>query len=100
MATPFAQIENSVNASAVKALANATITWGVSSSADGIYRSPSAVLLGDLVQGSAPTFTGLTSEIGAIAYNTAVAIGATSYTVVRHEPDGAGVTTLTLQQAG
>lgn len=83
MPTPFASIESSINGATVAALANATLTWGVSSSADGMFRNPSNTLLGDLVQGSSPTFTALTSLVGAIAYGTAVAVGATNYTVVQ-----------------
>ncbi len=97
MATPFAAIEASINAAATAALANATLTWGASSTADGVFSSPANGLLGELVQGSSPSFTALTSAIGAIAYGTAVAIGATGYTVARSEPDGAGLTRLTLQ---
>lgn len=95
----FASIESSINAATVSALANATLTWGVSSTADGVFRNGSAVLLGDLAMGSEPSFTGLTSAIGAIAYSTAVTCNSTSYTVVRSEPDGAGMTRLTLQAA-
>lgn len=97
MPLPFAAIETAINAATVAALANATLTWGASSSADGVFRNPAATQLGDLVMGSEPTFTGLTSAIGGIAYGTAVTCNATSYTVVRSEPDGAGMTRLTLQ---
>ena len=99
MPTPFAAIEATVNARAIGALANATMTWATSSSADGVFRMPSAGLLGDLVQGNDPSFTGLTSAIGSIAYGTAVTVNATAYTVARNEPDGAGITLLTLQKA-
>lgn len=99
MPTPFSSIETALNAAAVSALANATLTWGVSSSADGVFRNPAATQMGDLVLGSEPTFTGLTSAIGAIAYGTSVTCNSTSYTVVRNEPDGAGMTRLTLQTA-
>lgn len=99
MPTPFASIETAINAAAVSALANATLTWGVASSADGVFRNPAAAQLGDLVLGSEPTFTALTSAVGGIAYGTAVTCNATSYTVVRSEPDGAGMTRLTLQTA-
>lgn len=99
MPTHFAAIETAINAAAISALANATLTWGASSSADGIFRNPSSTQLGDLVMGSEPTFTGLTSVIGSIAYGTAVTCNSTSYTVVRSEPDGAGMTRLSLQTA-
>lgn len=99
MATPFAAVESAVNAGALGLLANATLTWGVSSTADGIFDNRSSTLLGDLVAGSDPVFTGLTSQIGGIAYGTSVSVSATSYTVARNEPDGMGVTRLTLQTA-
>lgn len=95
----FASIETAINAATTAALANATLTWGASSSADGIFGSPSAGQLSDLVMGAEPAFTGLTSAIGAIAYGTAVTCNATSYTVVRNDPDGAGMTRLSLQLA-
>lgn len=99
MATPFAAIESAVNSGALGVLANATLSWGVSSTADGIFDSRSTTLLGDLVSGSDPVFTGLTSQIGGIAYGTDVTVASTSYTVARNEPDGLGVTRLTLQTA-
>ncbi len=99
MPTPFAGIETSINAATTAALANATLTWGASSTADGVFRNPAAGLLGELVQGSQPSFTGLASAVGSIALGAAVAIGAVNYTVVRREPDGAGLTRLTLQTA-
>jgi hypothetical protein len=99
MPTPFSSIETAINAATTAALANATLTWGASSSADGVFREPSQALLGGLVDGGMPTFTALTSLVGAIAYGTAVAVGATSYTVAGNTPDGAGMTTLALQLA-
>lgn len=99
MATPFAAVESAVTAGALGLLANATLAWGVSSTADGIFDNRSATLLGDLVSGTEPVFMGLTSQIGGIAYGTAVTCNATSYTVARNEPDGSGVTRLTLQTA-
>lgn len=99
MATPFAAIESAVNSGALGVLANATITWGVSSTADGIFDNRSTTLIGDLVAGSDPVFTGLTSQIGGIAYGTAVTVSSTAYTVARNEPDSLGVTRLTLQTA-
>lgn len=95
----FAAIETAINTATVAALANATLTWGASSSADGVFREPSQALLGNLVDGSAPTFTARTSLIGAIAYGTGVTTRATNYTVVGNTPDGAGMTTLALQLA-
>lgn len=99
MPAPFAAIETSINAATTAALANATLTWGASSTADGVFQNAAAGLLGELVQGSQPSFTGRASVIGSIALGTAVAIGAANYTVVRREPDGAGLTRLTLQNA-
>lgn len=95
----FTPIETAINAATVAALTNATLTWGVSSSASVVFRNGSATLLGDLAMGTEPSVTGLTSAIGAIAYGTAVTCNSTSYTVVRNEPDGAGMTRLTLQIA-
>ena len=94
----FAAIETQVNTSVLNVMGNATLTWGTSSTADGVFRKPSAVLLGDLVQGDQPSFTALTSHIGSLAYGAAVAINAVNYTVARNEPDGTGVTVLTLQK--
>lgn len=99
MYTPFASLQSGLNSAVIGALANATLTWGVSSSADGVFDNRSNTLLGDLVSGSDPMFTGMTALIGAIAYGTAVAVSGVPYTVVRNEPDGTGLTTLTLQAA-
>lgn len=99
MATPFAAIESEVNASALGALANATLIWGASSAADGIFDNRSTTSLGDLVSGSNPVFTGLSSQIGSIAYGTSATISGTDYTVVRNEPDGMGIARLTLQKS-
>ena len=94
----FAAIETEVNTSVLAVMGNATLTWGASSSADGVFRKPSDTLLGDMVQGDQPTFTALTSTIGSLAYGAAVALNAVNYTVARNEPDGTGVTVLTLQK--
>lgn len=94
----FAAIETSVNVSVLNVMGNATLTWGASSSADGVFRKPSDVLMGDMVQGDQPTFTALTSAIGSLAYGAAVALNAVNYTVARNEPDGTGVSVLTLQK--
>lgn len=94
----FAAVESFVNTTALGVMANARLTWGGSFSADGVFRKPSDVLLGDLIQGDQPTFTALTTYIGSLAYGAAVAISGVNYTVARNEPDGTGVSTLTLQK--
>lgn len=96
--TDFAAIESLVNTNVLTVMGNATLTWGTSSTADGVFRKPSDVLLGDLIQGDQPTFTALTSAIGSLAYSAAVTLNAVNYTVVRNEPDGTGVSVLTLQK--
>lgn len=94
----FAAIESLTNTSVLAVMGNATMTWGAFS-ADGVFRKPSALLLGDLVQGDHPTFTALTSLVGSLSYGTAVTVAAVNYTVARNEPDGTGTTVLTLKNA-
>lgn len=94
----FAAIETLVNTNVMTVMGNATLTWGASSSADGVFRKPSDVLLGDIVQGDQPTFSALTSTIGGLAYGSAVTVNAVNYMVMRNEPDGTGVSMLTLQK--
>ena len=100
--TNFAVIESELNTAVLGVMGNATLTWGASSSADGVFRKPSDVLLGDVVQGDQPTFTALTSAIGSLSYGSAVSVNysavITNYMVTRNEPDGTGVTVLTLQK--
>ena len=96
--TDFAAIESLVNTNVLTVMGNATMTWGTSSTADGVFRKPSDALLGDLIQGDKPTFTALTSLVGGLAYGAAVASSAVNYTVARNEPDGTGVSVLTLQK--
>lgn len=98
MPTPFAAIEASLAVVPLAAVANATLTWGASSSADGVFNTPSSTLLGDYIQSTDPSFTGRTAQIGAIALGTSVTVSATGYTVTRNEPDGSGITVLTLQR--
>ena len=79
-------------------MANAKLTWGGSFSADGVFRKPSDMLLGDTVQSDQPTFTALSTYIGGLSYGAAVAISGVNYTVARNEPDGTGVSVITLQK--
>lgn len=98
----FVDTEAMVNGACMDMLGNATLAYlsgAIAKSADGVFRKPSAGLLGDLVQGDLPTFTARTDLIGTLTYGQAVAINSVNYTVARIEPDGTGVTVLTLKNA-
>lgn len=95
MAAPFAAIETATAANAVAALANVSaVVDGVT--VNGIFDNAYGDALG--IAGSVPMLSCASDEIDA-ARGDAVTIGATSYTVTNVEPDGTGMTRLTLQEA-
>lgn len=95
MTAPFAAIETATAANAVAALANVSaVVDGVT--VDGIFDNAYGDAFG--VAGSVPTLSCASDDIDA-AHGDAVTIGATSYTITNVEPDGTGMTRLTLQEA-
>lgn len=96
MATPFADIETALNATATAALANATMIWGAYV-VDGVFSSDAVHQYG--VAARATVFRCLASALPAIAQAAAVSVDAVSYTVRAVETDATGLVTLILERA-
>lgn len=96
MATPFADIETALNATATAALANATLTWGAYGVA-GVLSSDYVDQYG--VAARATVFRCLESALPAIAQAAAVSVDSVNYTVRAVETDATGLLALTLERA-
>jgi len=102
MATPFAALEARCAAAVFKHMANATGTFTASGTAvDGILDAPGVnAMVGELGMASvAPTFTLPSASVPASPVGNTLVIGAVSYVVTQHLPDGTGVSTLVLERA-
>jgi len=96
MANPFESIETNLNAAAVGALGNATMTWGSASVAvvfDAAYYDAAGMA------NSRPQARCLESTVAAMSPGASVSIRAVTYTVQAIEPDGMGMATLILRRA-
>ena len=96
MANPFDSIETSLNAVAVGALGNATMTWGSASVAvvfDAAYYDAAGMA------NSRPQARCLESAVAAMSPGASVSIESVAYTVQAIEPDGLGMATLILRRA-
>lgn len=96
MANPFDSIETSLNAVAVGALGNATLTWGSASVAvvfDATYLDTAGMA------NSRPQARCLAADVAAMSPGASVSIESIAYTVQAIEPDGLGMATLILRRA-
>ena len=95
MANPFDSIETSLNAVAVGALGNATMTWGSVSVAvvfDAAYLDTAGMA------NSRPQARCLASDVAAMSPGASVSLHSVAYTVQAIEPDGLGMATLILRR--
>ena len=95
MANPFESIETSLNAVAVGALGNATMTWGsvgVAVVFDAAYLDTAGMA------NSRPQARCLASDVAAMSPGASVSLHSVAYTVQAIEPDGLGMATLILRR--
>lgn len=100
LATPFAALEQRLNAAVMRRLANVVATVdGVQVA--GIFADPYA--LGQVglagIAATQPTLTLPTASLAAEPVGQTVTIGTAAYTVAAHEPDGTGLSRLLLEVA-
>ena len=95
MTNPFAAIETSINNACVGALANVQATLASGAKISGIFSKPSAVQMGLMT--TSPDLVCRTSDVASVANGQSITINSTAYTVRAIEPDGAGMTRITLE---
>lgn len=99
VATPFAKLEQRVNAAAGARLANAVATFG-SSELPVIFDDGASVgSVGIGMATTTPVVQLETSSVPAGVEGTSVSVKGTSYLVAAHEPDGSGWSRLLLEAA-
>ena len=99
VATPFAAIEQSVNAGVLGTLANAIAVVGGQEVAVIIDR-PYADAFGGQVDAAAPECIGPSAVLGTLQRDEAITVDGTDYRIVTAEPDGTGMTRLVLYTPG
>lgn len=77
--------------------ADAATVGGVA--VDGIFDNGYQAALGGLMESTGPTFTAATADLSSAVDGTTVAIGGVHYKVMNNQPDGTGVTVLSLEKA-
>ena len=95
MATPFAAIESSINAACIGALANVAATLASGAVVSGILSKPSGAQMG--IMSTSPELVAQTADLTSVANGQTITINAVAYTVRAIEPDGTGITRLTLE---
>ena len=95
MTNPFAAIETSINNVCMSALANVNATLASAAVVSGIFNKPSAVQMG--LMSTSPELICKTSDVTTVANGQTITINSTAYTVRAIEPDGVGMTRITLE---
>jgi hypothetical protein len=96
----FAALETVVNASVLQHLANARVRIDGGEEVPGVFNNPSSVAaLGVGVADTCPTVSVGSSSVPADPVGRAIAIDGVAYAIVRDDPDGAGMTLLTVELA-
>ena len=100
MAATFAALETRVNRAVLSRLSNTDATVnavGVSGIFDNGYMLGNVGMHG--MASSQPSLTIATADVPATPVGAAVVVGAVSYLVASHEPDGSGLSRLVLEVA-
>lgn len=93
----FATFEVAVNAAVLNHLANVQVTLG-GVTVPGIFRKPSSVAnLGNGAADTSPSVTVASSAVMAEPESQLIHIAGVPYAIVRPEPDGTGLTKLTVE---
>jgi hypothetical protein len=95
MPNPFAAIETSINAACIGALANVTATLASAVTISAILSKPSGGQMG--IMSTSPELVAKTSDLATVANGQTITINAVAYTVRAIEPDGTGMTRITLE---
>jgi hypothetical protein len=95
MTNPFAAIETSINNACIGALANVQAGLASGAKVGGIFSKPSAVQLG--LMSTSPELICKTSDVTTVANGQTITINSTAHTVRAIEPDGVGMTRITLE---
>lgn len=99
MATPFAALQEKLNASVEARLANAEADFGGAVGVvPGLFGNEYAEAFG-AVAGGRPVFKCLSSRVAAVARNAALSIGSAAFTAAEIKPDGRGMTLFVLRAA-
>lgn len=94
----FAALEFRVNASVLRALANARVLIA-GRDVPGIFKNGSQnARLGKGVEDTGPNVTVASDAVPEAPVDTAIEINGTPYTVSAHAPDGTGLTVLTVER--
>lgn len=96
--TPFAAIEQSINAEVLANLANAAATFG-GAQVPVIFDNSYAQAMAGMVEASMPSCQAATADVAALVQGSTLTINAMSYRVTEVHPDGTGLTTLLLELA-
>lgn len=98
MPTPFAALEQRINAAVERHLANREADFGGAVGVvAGIFRNEYAESFG--IAGSGPVFECDAARVAGVAAGASVTIGGIAYTVAAVRPDGSGMVTFTLEEA-
>ncbi len=100
MTTAFEALEARTVTAVFAHLANRTATLNAVS-VTGIFDAPGTLgSIGEFgITGTQPIYTLATTSVATDPVGKALVIGATTYTVVAHEPDGTGISRLILEKA-
>lgn len=98
MSAPFAALEARVNTACMAALANAEATLPSAVVVSGIFDN-AAVAGGtfDVAPGFIRRFIGLSASLSALTIGQSLTIGGVAYAIAEIEPDGTGLTSLSLK---
>jgi len=99
VATPFAAIEQSVNAGVLGTLANAVAVVAGEEVAV-IFDRPYADAFDGQIDAAVPECIGPTDKLGGLQRESAITVDGTAYRVLTAEPDGTGMTRLVLYTPG
>jgi len=91
----FSVIESSINAACIGALANVAATLESGAVVSGILSKPSGAQMG--IMSTSPELVAKTDDLATVANGQTITINAVAYTVRAIEPDGTGITRLTLE---
>lgn len=98
--SPFAAFETRVNASLLQHLANARVSIAGGADLPGIFRNPSSVApVGVGMADSTPALQVSSDAVPADPEGQPVQINGAAYVIVRADPDGTGMTQLTVELA-
>jgi len=97
MLAPFAVLERRVDDAAIAHLANAVALVNGREVAV-IFDTPYAAPFDGQVDAAAPQCSGASADLAGLERGSTIVIDGAAYTVVRAEPDGAGMTRLVLAE--